>query len=138
MKRKHVIVSLLVVAVMVFLTACSFSVTTAKLKNVRLAKDKDGNTPTSVFGQSDTFYCVGDLVNAPDDTKLTAKWYAVKVVGIKVEPNHLIGERSLTSGSSHFYFSLTHKPGSIWPKGQYKVELYIDDKPAQTLKFEVK
>jgi hypothetical protein len=138
MNRKWIVISLLLVAVFALLTACSFSATTAHLKNVQMAKDPKGENPTTVFGQTDTFYVVGDLANAPDDTELTAKWYAVKVTGIKVEPNHLIGERTLKSGSAHFYYSLTHKQGSMWPKGQYKVELYIDGKLAQTLNFEVK
>ncbi len=137
MKRKMLAVLVLVMAMMVLLEACSFSATTAHLKNVTLAKDKDGKTPTTVFGQNDTFYCVGSLANAPDDTELTAKWYAVKVTGIEIEPNHLIAERTLKSGTSGFYFSLVHNQGSIWPKGDYKVDLYIDGKLIQTLNFKV-
>jgi hypothetical protein len=115
--------------------ACSFSASTANISDAKMARDPEGNDPTKVFSPDETFYCIADLSNAPDDTKVKAVWTAVNVEGVK--PDTKIKETSATGGSGQLQFSLTND-GS-WPVGEYKVELFLNDqeKPARTLAFKV-
>jgi outer membrane usher protein FimD/PapC len=120
---------------MVALSACSFSASTANISNAKMATDQNGKHPTKVFSPDQTFYCVADLNNAPKDTKVKAVWTAVKVQGAK--PNTQIDEASTKSGSGQLQFNLTNN-GS-WPTGDYKVDLYLNNakKPTKTLTFKV-
>ncbi len=112
---------------------CQFS--TANLQNVRMAKDKDGNQPTTVFAPTDTFHCVLNLANAPDDTVVKSVWTAVKVAGDTPE-NHKIDEAEIKQGSGSVDFKLSMP--NPWPVGKYKVDLYLNGTLKQTLEFEVK
>ena len=121
--------------VMIALSACSFSASTANISNAKMATDQNGKHPTKVFSPDQTFYCVADLNNAPKDTKVKAVWTAIKVQGAK--PNTKIDEASTKSGSGQLQFNLTNN-GS-WPTGDYKVDLYLNNakKPTKTLTFKV-
>ena len=118
------------------LSACSFSASTANISDAKMATDEDGKNPTKVFSPDDTFYCVAQLNNAPKDTTVRAVWTAVKVEGAK--PNTKIDEAKAKGGSSQLQFNLTNN--DPWLPGKYEVELYLDDakKPTKTLSFEVR
>ena len=116
------------------LVACEFSASTANVKSATLARDADGAQPTTAFEPTDTFYLIVDLANAPDDTAVKAVWYAADT-GAAAEPNTLIDEASMTSGSAVVTFNLS--PETSWPPGTYKVELYLNDELNQTLDFSV-
>jgi hypothetical protein len=123
----------LVIATFILVTlACSFNFSTANLQNVTMAKDPEGDEPTTVFNQDDTFYVVGELANAPDDTRLKAVWIAVDADG--VEPNYQIAEYEVTGGGR---FNFNFENDQLTPVGTYKVDLYLNDELAQTLEFEV-
>ncbi|HBY95770.1 MAG: hypothetical protein M5U01_43645 [Ardenticatenaceae bacterium] len=113
--------------------ACSFNVSTASIKNVTMARDANGKEPTTTFAQDDTFHCLVQLANAPDDTVVKAAWTAVEAEG--VEPNFFIDENELTSRSGTLHFKLTND--KLWPKGQYKVDLYLNGKLSRTVEFKV-
>jgi serine protease Do len=122
------------IAVLMLATlACNFSFSTAKIKDARLARDDAGEDETTVFLPDETFYVVGDLSNAPDDTRLKAVWTAVEAEG--EDPDTAIGEKEVTAGSGEFSFHVSND--SLWPDGRYQVELYLDDKKAETIEFEV-
>jgi hypothetical protein len=127
--RLFLIAGVLALAVL----ACSFSASTANLEEARMARDQDGNQPTTVFSPEETFYCVTELQNAPDDTKVKASWTAVEVEG--TDPNMFIDEAEVTSGSGALFFELSNN--GPWPVGKYKVDLYLNDQLDQTLEFEV-
>ena len=118
------------------LSACSFSASTANISDAKMATDKDGKHPTKVFSPKDTFYCLARLNNAPKDTTVRAVWTAVKVEGAK--PNTKIDEAKAKGGSSQLRFNLTNN--DPWATGKYEVELYLNDakKPTKTLSFEVR
>ncbi|MBI1882164.1 MAG: PT domain-containing protein [Chloroflexi bacterium] len=125
-----------VIALLILTTlACSLNLSSAKISDATLAKDADGNQPTTTFAQDEPFYCVVELVNAPDDTKVKAVWTAVEVEG--VEPNLMLGEKELTTGDGTFNFSYANDEGKLWPAGKYKVDLYLNDKSDRTLEFQV-
>lgn len=132
MKKNWMIGVVLAVLVLASL-ACNFSASTAKLENARLARDSEGVDETMVFAGEDTFYCIVDLANAPDDTVVKAVWTAVEVADN--DPNILLDEASITQGDGTLTFDLTNS--NPWPVGKYKVELYLNDKLDQTLEFSV-
>src|SRR3990170_5527801 len=126
---------LVIVLVVLFITtlACGVSASTANIQDAKLAKDYDGNQPGTVFTQDEIFYCVVELANAPDDTTVKASWAAVAAEG--VDPNFAIDETELTSGSGTLHFQLSND--NLWPKGKYKVDIYLNGELDRTLEFEV-
>ena len=128
------ILLLLSAVLVLLLTACEFSASTANIGSAILARDEAGSEPTTTFAPTDTFYLIVELNNAPDDTTVRAVWYAVD--GGDVAPaNTLIDEATLTSGSGTLTFDLVSD--TQWPPGTYRVELYLNDEIAQTLEFSV-
>jgi hypothetical protein len=113
--------------------ACGFNFSTANISEATMAKDPDGNEPTTTFNQDDIFYAVVELSNASDSTTVKASWVAVEVEG--VDPGQVIDEVDLTSGSGQFKFDLSND--KLWPTGSYKVDLYLNDELDRSLPFEV-
>ena len=131
------VVLLAVLALLISTLACSLGNTELGLTNLRMAFDQDGNNPTTTFAPSDIFYAVGDLANAPQGTKVEAKWTAVNAAD--TEPNLEFQTQTLDiteeSFSGTIYFQLSNDEG--WPTGQYKVDLYLNGALAQTAEFSV-
>jgi hypothetical protein len=113
--------------------ACGGSFSTANFQDAYMSNDTDGTSRTTVYGQDAIFYAQVDLKNAPDDTKLKAVWFAVNAEG--VEANFQIEETEFTSSDGLIHFELSND--SLWPIGQYKVDLYLNDTLTQTLTFDV-
>lgn len=125
--------SFLIALLILTALACSFNVSTVNISEAKLAKDPDGNQPTATFAQDEAFYCVVELANAPDDTKVKAAWTVVEAQDM--DPNVLIDETEITTGDGKIHFDLTND--KLWPAGKYKVELYLNDKLDRTLEFQV-
>ena len=114
--------------------ACSGSASTANISSAKMAADSEGTQETTIFAPDQTFYCIVELANAPDDTRLKAVWTAAEVEG--EEPNLLIDEVEMTAAEGNvFTFDLTNN--GLWPVGKYKVDLYLNDELDRTLDFEV-
>lgn len=126
---------LIMIGVLVSATlACGFNVSTANISSAKMTADSSGAGETTVFTPDQDFYCIVELANAPDDTTLKAIWTAVNIEG--EEPNLLIDEAELTAGSQNvFTFSLTNN--QLWPAGQYKVDIYLNEELDRTLEFSV-
>ncbi len=131
-KIKIQLIALFLVLLIVSI-ACSFSASTANIKDAYLSIDEEGTNPVNSFTQDQVFYAIVNLANAPDDTTLKATWYAVDVEG--VEPNLMIDEVTLTGGDGVYPFSLENN--DLWPLGSYKVDLWLNDKLDRTLEFTV-
>jgi len=134
MEKNKYWLMLAVAALVLGVLACSFSASTAGIENAWMARDYDGQQPTTVFAQDEVFYCVVDLVNAPEDTTVKASWSVVEAEG--VEPNYPLDEAELTSGDADLHFELSNN--MLWPVGKYKVDLYLNAELDQTLEFEVR
>jgi len=119
--------------IVIMTLACGFSASTANIADAKTARDYDGNDPTNVFAQDETFYCTVELANAPDDTTVKASWTAVEVDG--EQPNTFIDEAELTTGSGILHFELSND--GLWPVGKYKVDLFLNGELKRTLEFEV-
>lgn len=128
--RRRIVSLILTLLTALLMVACEFSASTANIKSATLARDEAGTQPTSTFEPDETFYLIIDLANAPDDTTVKAVWYAVDV-GSVAPLNTLIDEASLTSGSGTLTFNLS--PDGAWAPGTYKVDLFLNDEPNQTL-----
>lgn len=122
-----------VLVLMLALAACEVSFSTANIGDAWMSTDEAGKNRTTVYAQDAVFYAQVDLRNAPDDTKLKAAWTAVNAED--VEPNYLINETEFVSGSGLVRFDLSNT--NLWPKGAYKVDIYLNDKLAKTLEFQV-
>ncbi len=134
MKNTRLQIIIAVVVIMVTALACGGSVSTAKINNAYLSSDSDGNNETTSFDPDEVFYAFVEVQNAPDDTTLRAVWIAVDVEG--VDPDLVIDEASITTdGMDTFTFDLSND--SDWPAGDYKVDIYLNDKLDRTLEFEV-
>lgn len=106
-----------------------------KILHATLAVDKESK-PTTEFApdvpQIYAFY-IGDAVKAGD--KIRAVWIA-EDVGDTMPKGTKIDETTLTAAKDNpsDAFSLS-KPAKGWSLGKYKVEIYDNDKLAETLHF---
>lgn len=114
-------------------TAACGSFSTARLDDLRLSKDKDGDEETTVFAPDDVFYVIGELSNAPDDTEVKAEWIAVDAEGQDEDTEIDSVDREF--GSGEITFKLTNDQD--WPVGDYEVKIYLNDELEKTLEFEV-
>lgn len=138
MKQISRICMILFLAATAVLAACGgdgeVSFSTANIQDAFLAKDEEGNEKTTTFAADDTFYAIVDLANAPDETEVRATWTAVDV-GSAAEPNTMLDEATLTTGSGTLTFDMSNT--TPWPAGEYKVDLYLNDELDRTLEFVV-
>lgn len=134
MKKIRFQIYIAIIFVLLSTLACEASVSTANISNAYLTANSDGSGNTNNFSNDQTFYCIVEVSNAPDDTTLKAAWIAVDVEG--VDSNMLIDEVELTTdGQSFFTFDLQND--NLWPSGKYKVEIYLNGQLDKTLEFEV-
>ncbi|HEX8069183.1 MAG TPA: CHAT domain-containing tetratricopeptide repeat protein [Pyrinomonadaceae bacterium] len=106
-----------------------------------------GNTPDyRIVNPATTFapdapqvVCVWRVVNVPaSGATLRSVWVAVDTGGV-VSPNYEIAGRAypLTqAGTATGVFSLS-RPDNGWPAGRYRLDLYLDDRLAQSLPFSI-
>ena len=143
MRRGHhvtAIVVLLVGLLLVQMLACEFDYKIGgagepSIKSVTLARTLDDSQepvdPTTEFEPTDIFFCSVEVAKLKTGSQVTAKWY--------------YGEENLdqftlttdAAGSGHLGFNLSSK-GGLWPPGDYRVEIALDNVLAQTARFSVK
>jgi hypothetical protein len=147
MNRNKTLALFLLFACLAIAPACNVSFSTANIKDATLAKDVDANkeavNPTSTFDSDvKVIHCVVHVANAPEDTKLKAKWMIVKAEG--QQPNQQILETNVDATNNNTVFDFSMKPNSELPPGDYKVDVYLnpkggaDEQPTKSLPFTVK
>jgi outer membrane usher protein FimD/PapC len=72
------------------------------------------------------------LANAPDTTKVKAVWYTVDAAGAATK----LVENEIVGSASPINFKASNSAGP-WPSGNYRVEIYLNDKLNNTLDFAV-
>ena len=119
-----------------------FTATTASLSEATMAKgiDETTNKPidkTQVFTpDAPEFFCSAKLSNAPSDTEIKAEWIYIEGEAEGVT-DYIIDEFSvITEGTRYVGFSL-ERPDPGWPRGEYKVVLYVDGKESLSVPFAV-
>jgi len=131
-KKLYIFIS--IVFLFLLTIACGFSVSTANIKDAYMARASDnGLEKVDTFTQDETLLCYVALANAPDDTTVSATWYAVDVEG--VDPNFLIDETSITTGENDVFFDLTND--NYWPAGSYRVDIFLNEEFSQSVEFTV-
>lgn len=113
--------------------ACGFSASTARITDAFMTQDPATGVATTVFAPEDTFYLLVELANAPDSTDVKAVWVAVDVDNVDFDT--VIDEAELTTGDGQLTFDLAND--DLWPVGNYKVDLYLNDNLERTLEFSV-
>ena len=110
--------------------ACNFSASTANISGLKLGKDKDVNAETSSFAARDTVYALATVSNAPGAVKVKGRLAIDQVEGEESGPIPGL-EKTLDlpgSGTATYTFS---PPPSGWPKGKYKVEVFMLDEKGE-------
>ena len=135
MKNNKRMLFMAFMAISLVIQACEFSFSTANFDDAFMSKDTEGNQRTTTYGQGDTFYAIVDLANAPDDTVVRAEWFAVNAEGVAA--NTQLDDVSSTSGAARLTFNLANAVNMLWPAGQYRVDLYLNDEQKTSLEFQV-
>lgn len=109
------------------------------VEEVYLAKD-DGNgkagEQVTEFRTNDVpIYCV---VLLDTNAKVTVKmnFVAVDVAGVKPETKVVTASYVTKEGQNRVNF--TGRPDDKWTPGKYRVDLFLDGKPAKNVEFEIK
>jgi hypothetical protein len=108
-----------------------------KLLHATLVQELGGESKTSFESDVPKIYAAftGDAIKEGD--KVRGVWIADDV-GDAAPKNTKIDEATVTAAKANVEgsFSLS-KPDKGWPAGKYRLELYVGDKLAQTLKFTI-
>ncbi len=145
----QIVIALILMAVL--LTGCGKKgvVSTSGLLTeitMTAAVDDDGRPlyPTTVFApNANAFYCSFKVINAPPKTEIKGEWIYVsgeveEQIGGK---NYVMDELTITVEGTRYAFVFYHRtplPGYKWPKGDYKVVLYVNGKEDASIPFTVK
>jgi hypothetical protein len=91
--------------------------------------------PTTVFPRDQqVFHCVLTVLNVQGETKVKSVWVAVDVGDVK---DTKIDEATLTTSKDQtLHFSLGKDTG-YWPVGEYRLDLYVNEKPKNSVEFSV-
>lgn len=114
---------LVIVTLAAGLAGCSFSVTTAHLDSLSIAKDKAGKVPSNTFGPHDQIHARATVANVP--SKVTLKWQLI-TEQVDGQPHDApVSALDMTvdlpsDGSSSYDLS---PPEDGWPVGKYRIEV---------------
>ncbi len=107
-----------------------------RLADMVLSEAKDGKAASTFKPQTAKIFLRAKLVDVASGSTVKSEWIAVKT---KVAPpNYKIDGVVLKVGplANRVDFSLS-KPNAGWPEGDYRIALFIDDKPAGDVGFKV-
>lgn len=126
---------LLILAILLIAAlACEGSFSTANISDAWMSFDSEGTQRTTTFAPDDTFYANVDLNNAPDDTNVKVVWIAVNVEN--TDPEFEINSTEYVGSDSAIYFELSNTD-SLWPYGEYRVDIYLNGEFDRSLSFSV-
>jgi hypothetical protein len=105
-------------------------------RDIVLSEQKKGPAVSVFKPDTPLLYLNAKLADVPDGAILRGEWIAVKTT--EAPPNYKILAKELPKeknwGAVEFTLS---KPGNGWPAGDYRVDLFIDGKPAGSVPFKV-
>ena len=112
------------------------SVAAPRYSGIVLSDQKDGKAKATFAPTTEKVFLRAKVADVPAGAKLKASWIAEKT---KVAPaNYKIDsyEMKTVANMNEVLFSMS-KPTAGWPEGDYRVELFIDDKPAAKVPFKI-
>ncbi len=133
---KKIFFVLIASALLVATAACSFSFTTANITDAKMTSAVVGGAPadtvTSYPTDTPELIVTGVLNNAPSETTVTFVWY---YEGDEVYRT----SNDMDEGNGVYVFGTLTNDLGVWPAGNYKAEIYIDEreKPDATVNFTV-
>ena|SRR6476469_6034768 len=109
------------------------------VEELYLAKD-DGKgkagEQVSEFATTDVpIYCVV-LLSEPQKVTVKMNFVAVGVAGMKAETKVVTTSYTTKEGQNRINFS--GRPEGRWPPGKYRVDIFLDGKPAKALEFDIR
>lgn len=104
---------------------------TAVYLGTSVGADQKVTTSSTTFGTKDVIYAAIDTQNAAKDVFLNAKWTYQDGQVVHEEGTQISPEGNATTN-----FKLASS--TPWPTGKYKVEVSLNNTPAQTIDFEIK
>ena len=132
MNKRLLMIGLAIGMLMLASIACEASASTANITSITLTADPASGVETTTFTPDQTFYATVVLANAPDSTKVKAVWYQVDEAGAAAK----LAEKEIVGSGSPINFNATNNAGP-WPAGNYRVEIYLNDKVNKTIDFSV-
>ncbi|HKC25311.1 MAG TPA: hypothetical protein VKF32_11250 [Thermoanaerobaculia bacterium] len=98
--------------------------------------NKEAISQHDTFPQSTARIYVVYKVTLPKAGRVKSAWMAEKVEGEKENSKFSENGSNLQPGTFMGVFS-NGRPGSAWPAGTYRVDLYVDDKLEKSVRFRV-
>lgn len=133
MRRVWMVVLLMIAAEL----ACSVDVSTTHLKDAVLTSDPEGQTRARSYTPDSTFYVAVHLYDAPDGATVRAVWRITEPdAGQTIQPGTEIGAAEVTRTDGLIVLSLA--PTDPWPLGRYEVDVYLNGRKKDTLRFRLK
>ena len=139
-----VIIVLTSVMFAILLMGCNggFTYSTASISEATMTSlvDEDAKplNPTDVFPvDAPEIHCSFKLSNAPDDTEVLAEWIYVRGEMPDLVNYHIDDWTETTGGTRYVDMYMLLPPDTAWPRGDYKVILYIDSKEKLSVPFQV-
>lgn len=137
---KVLLLLLMISIVVISLVSCQASFTTAHLVDATMATVLDEEMRpldnTNVFTpDTPVIYCSVKLKNSPFETQIVSEW--IYISGEAEVTDFVIDNYSITVESDQYIgFSLS-APDDGWPRGDYKLVLYIDGRENLSVPFSV-
>jgi len=125
------------IAFLAGLTLASAAYAAPHFADVTVSDSDDGDATESFATDTPQIVVTAHLVDVASGSKLTGTWIAEDTGGA-APPNYKIDSADVTAGSimNTVTFRLS-KPNAGWPVGTYRVDMYIDGKPAGAAHFKV-
>ena len=101
-----------------------------------LSDSKGGAAKNKFSKDTPQLFLESGVVDVPNGAKLGSAWIAEKPQ--VAPPNYRIDSKEMKKGpmENRVWFSLS-RPNKGWPVGDYRVDLFINDKAAGSVKFSV-
>jgi hypothetical protein len=109
-----------------------------RLDALVMSEKKGGGHQTTFAPRTPKIFLTGNLLEAPQGTKVKSVWHAEKTVA--APPNYVIDSAEVTVGAGknpRIDFWMV-KPNAGWPVGDYRVDLLVNGKKTTEVKFKVK
>lgn len=109
-----------------------------RVEDLYLARDdgkgKAGEVAQNFFTKDIPIHCIVQLDSLkPVTVKMV--FVAVKVMGVKPETKVITTKYKTNGEQSQVNF--TGKPDKIWMAGNYRIDIYIEEKQAKSIEFEI-
>lgn len=137
--RKLLLLSLLLVVFTLPAASQTVPLATPGVEEAYLAKDdgsgKAGEQVSEFLTTDVPIHCV-ILLDTQSKVTVKMNFVAVAVSGVKAETKVVTASYATKEGQNRVYF--TGRPDGRWTPGKYRVDIFLDGKPATNIAFDIK